>query len=187
MTRPAPDAFSFFVKVAHVSANPVAVTINAEPGDLERLAETWKVPAVLSFTAEAKLTRWKRDGVRAKGQVLARILQDCVVTLEPVESLIDEAFEAIFVPEGSRLARIEPDNTGEIFLDPDGPDLPDTFSGDEIDIGASMAEFAALAIDPYPRKAGADFAGHLEGETATERKPSPFAVLKGLKEDKSGE
>ena len=36
----------------------------------------------------------------------------------------------------------------------DGPDSPETFSGDTIDVGALAEEFFELAIDPYPRKPG---------------------------------
>ena len=48
---------------------------------------------------------------------------------------------------------------GEIVLDADGPDGPETFAGDTIDVGALAEEFFALAIDPYPRKPGVDLAG----------------------------
>ena len=44
---------------------------------------------------------------------------------------------------------------GEVLLDADGPDRPETFAGDSIDAGALAEEFFALAIDPYPRKPGA--------------------------------
>ncbi len=73
--------------------------------------------------------------------------------------MIDEKVEQIFVPEGSKLARLTTNEDGEIVLDPDGPDIPDQFVGDTIDVGVVVAEFAALAIDPYPRKAGVDFDG----------------------------
>jgi len=44
---------------------------------------------------------------------------------------------------------------GEILIDAEGPDSPETFSGDTIDVGALAEQFFGLAIDPYPRKAGA--------------------------------
>jgi len=121
--------------------------------------------------------------VRVKGNVKAKIVQACVVTLEPVESDIDEDFEHIFVPEDSKLARAPSVAAGEMVLDPDGPDLPDTFTGDTIDAGAVVAEFAALAIDPYPRKPDVEFEGHIEDAGENDRKPSPFAVLKDWKKE----
>ena len=39
-----------------------------------------------------------------------------------------------------------------LIIDAEGPDLPETFSGDRLDAGAIAEEFFELAIDPYPRK-----------------------------------
>jgi hypothetical protein len=172
-------AYSFKVKVGHVAANPVTVTMTADAAERRTLAAIWKVPSVEAFSATATLGRWKRDGVRVKGHVAARITQACVVTLEPVEQEIAEDFEAVFVPETSRLARIPLDDAGELFLDPEGPDLPETFTGDSIDVGAVAAEFAALAIDPYPRKEGVVFEPPGGDSPVDDGKVSPFAVLKG--------
>ncbi|MGN6550894.1 MAG: DUF177 domain-containing protein [Pararhizobium sp.] len=169
--------FSYPVKVGHVSANPVTVTIAADADERAALAQSWNVLEVGELAAEMQVSRWKRDGVRVKGRCHARLTQACVVTLEPVEAVIDEPFEALFVPEGSRLARPDLDG-GEVVVDPDGPDMPEPFSGDTIDVGAVVAEFAALAIDPYPRKPGAEFAPAAEGAEGEEEGASPFARLK---------
>ncbi len=176
--------FSYPVKVGHISANPVEVTISADAAERAGLAELWSILEVKALSATFELRRWKRDGVRLKGRVTADIVQACVVTLEPVEGHIDEPVEVVFVPEGSKLARLPAaTESGEMLLDPDGPDAPEVFSGDSIDAGVVAAEHVALAIDPYPRKADADFAGHVESSDEDDRKPSPFAVLKDWKKD----
>lgn len=177
------SVFSFPVKVGHVSANPVTISISADQSDLKKLAAQWGVLDVVAFEAEIVIGRWKRDGVRLKGKVTATIVQECVVSLDPVEQHIEEDLEAVFLPENSRLVKQITDGNGEIFLDPEGPDLPDTFSGDTIDAGSVAAEFAALAIDPYPRKPGLDYADRIESDETVDKKPSPFAVLQGLKRD----
>lgn len=179
------DVFSYEVKVSHVSANPITVKISADATDLKRLARQWGVPEVQSFEAALELGRWKRDGIRVRGQVSSTIVQDCVVTLDPVRQRIEEDLETVFLPENSRLAKRMLDGNGEMFLDPDGPDLPETFTGDSIDIGAVAAEFAALSIDPYPRKEGLEYADRIESDTSSDKKPSPFAVLQGLKRDET--
>jgi uncharacterized metal-binding protein YceD (DUF177 family) len=177
-------AFSYLVKVGHISANPVTVTVEASPSELKDVAKLWQVLEVKSLRAELYLSRWKKDGVRMKGRVEAEIVQSCVVTLDPVESRIDEQLEQIFVPEGSKLARVAANDTAEMVLDPDGPDSPEVFAGDAIDVGDVVTEFAALAIDPYPRKPDVDFVDHLEGDTdGKSGKPNPFAVLKDWKKD----
>lgn len=176
--------FSYPVKVGNISANPVTVKVSADERERKELAEIWQVLEVKSLKAEVYLSRWKKDGVRVKGRVEAEIAQACVVTLEPVESRIDEEFEQIFVPEGSKLARVVAKDAAEMVLDPDGPDLPEEFSGDSIDIGEAITEFAALAIDPYPRKSGVEFSDHIESSAdARNDRPNPFAALKDWKKD----
>lgn len=177
-------AFSYPVKVGHISVNPVTVHLEADAAELTELARLWGVVEVKSLDADLQMTRWKKDGVRLKGKVNARIVQSCVVTLDPVESQIEEELDQIFVPEGSKLARIVANDVAEMVLDPEGPDSPETFVGDSIDAGAVVSEFAALAIDPYPRKQGVEFVDHLESDAEQpSARPNPFAVLKDWKKD----
>lgn len=182
MTKGAP--FSYRIKVGHVSHNPLEVRLQADERERNALAALWGILGVEGLSAELKIRRWKKDGVKVLGTVHAEVTQACVVTLDPVAQVIDEEIEEIFVPEGSALARIPANDAGEIVVDPDGPDLPEPFAGDEIDIGAFVAEMAAMALDPYPRKPDVRFGGHVEDAAAEEKKPSPFAVLKKLKLEK---
>lgn len=183
MTPDEKPAFSYPVKVGTISANAVTVHREANAAELHALRHLWGLLEVVSLECDLQISRWKRDGVRIKGRVQARIVQACVVTLEPVESTIDEPVEAIFVPEGSRLARIAANDSAEIVLDPEGPDLPDLFTGDVIDVGVTVTEHAALAIDPYPRKPGAAFGERIESTEKDDVRPNPFAVLKDWKKD----
>ena len=173
--------FSYRVKVGHISANPVTVKVQADEGERAGLARLWKIEGVNSLKAELQIARWKKDGVRIRGRLQGEVVQACVVTLEPVVSNIAQDIDQIFVPEGSKLARIVTDERGEMVLDPDGPDLPEQFVGDTIDAGALVAEFAALDIDPYPRKPGAELPVVAQ-PVAEEKPPSPFAVLKDWKD-----
>lgn len=172
--------FSHRIKVGQVSHVPIELRIKADEGQRTGLAELWDIVSVEVLTAELKIRRWKKDGVKVIGTVHAEVTQACVVTLEPVPEVIDEEFEENFVPEGSALARMPANDAGEIVVDPDGPDI-ELFSGDEIDVGAFVAEMAAMALDPYPRKPGVEFAEHIEGSAKDDKKPSPFAVLKNMK------
>ncbi|AFL49537.1 uncharacterized metal-binding protein YceD (DUF177 family) [Sinorhizobium fredii] len=183
MKHESKPAFSYPVKVGHISANPVGVHLSANEAERRALAALWKVNEVRSLAADLQIGRWKKDGVKIKGEVRAELVQTCVVTLGPVEAEISEPVEAIFVPEGSRLARQADNDGGEMILDPSGPDIPDTFSGDTIDVGVVVSEQVALAIDPYPRKQGAVFGERIESSAADDKRPNPFAVLKDLKKD----
>lgn len=179
----AANPFSYLVKVGHISANPITVTLSADARERTGLAALWQVRSVENLAAELQISRWKKDGIRIRGDVKADLVQDCIVTLEPVPQHIEEQIDQIFIPEGSKLARIAVEGNGEMVLDPEGPDLPELFQGDQIDAGTVVAEFAALAIDPYPRKDGVDFRDHIEDDGAQDKRPSAFSVLKDWKKD----
>ncbi len=174
------ETFSYRVNVGHLSANPVAVSLQADPAERLAMAERWGVARVDDVKADLELLRWKRDGVRVRGRVCAAIEQTCVVTLEPVSSTIDEQVDALFVPEGSKLARIATDDSGEMVFDAEGPDIPEAFQGDSIDVGSVCEEFIVLAIDPYPRKEGAVLESP-DDPPQQEDTPSPFAGLRSWK------
>jgi len=50
-------------------------------------------------------------------------------------------------------------------------------------VGVAVTEHAALAIDPYPRKHGANFGERIESSEQDDVRPNPFAVLKDWKKD----
>jgi hypothetical protein len=129
------------------------VTIEATPEEQAALAREHGLLAVNKFRADLVVKPWKRDGVSVSGRVEGDIVQECVVTLEPVDARVDEEISAVFVPEDSNIGRPD-DPAGEILLDPDGPDAPESFSGSHIDVGALAEQYFALGIDPYPRKEG---------------------------------
>lgn len=162
---------SFPVHVARLPKRGMPVVIEANERQRTALAEIHGLISVESFKAELIVSGWKRNGVRVEGKVVAKIVQPCVVTLEPVPASIDEPVEGVFLPEDSKLGREGFGQGGEILIEVDGPDSPETFSGDTIDVGALSEEFFGLAIDPYPRKSGAS-TDILPQEGASEPEPN---------------
>lgn len=156
MTRPQGDesAIAFPVHVARLPKSGMRVTIEADAGQRAALAAAHDLLAVERFVARLEVTAWKKGGVRVAGRVEAGVVQECVVTLEPVSATVDEAVAATFLPEGSRLAVPVYSAEGEILLDPEGDDSPELFAGDTVNVGKLAEEFFALGIDPYPRKQG---------------------------------
>ncbi len=89
------------------------------------------------------------DGVyRCRGEVRAAVTQECVVTREPVAQTITAAFERFLVVGRAPAATT-------VDVDPDERDV-DYLDEPVVDIGAVAVEELALALDPYPRAAGAD-------------------------------
>jgi uncharacterized metal-binding protein YceD (DUF177 family) len=110
--------------------------------------------------------------VRVTGQVSARVGQTCVVTLEPVASDLEEPVDLVFAP-----ALAEPAKAGTVDLGTQDDESPEPLVGGKLDLGAIATEFLLLGIDPYPRKAGAEFAP-LKVDDGSAR---PFAALGALK------
>jgi len=150
-----PSPVSFKANVARLPHKGLMVVIDADAAQRIALAEEHDLLSVESYRAELLVAPWKRNGVKVSGHVVADITQACIVTLEPVAAHIDEPVDALLLPEQSKLGRQGFDGGGEILLDAEGPDSPETFSGDTIDVGALAEQFFGLAIDPYPRKSGA--------------------------------
>jgi uncharacterized metal-binding protein YceD (DUF177 family) len=117
-----------------------------------------------------------RDGqkIRAGGRLKAALDQACVATGEPVPAHIDEPFDLIFLPD--------PGATADDEIELGGADLDTVFhDGSAIDLGDAVIDTLALALDPYPRSAGAD-AALKEAGVMTEDEAGPFAALAALKE-----
>jgi len=122
---------------------------------------------------------------RAEGTVRARVVQTCVVTLEPVSATIEESFVRTYASEPPRPTGA----SQETVVDLDAEDPPEPLVGGAVDIGEAVAETLGLALDPYPRAPEADLGdigqpGGGEQEKPTEaaenKRESPFSVLKGL-------
>src|SRR5262245_30572699 len=145
---------SFVVNVVRLPQKGMPVVIEADANQRARLAEAHGLVSVERYRADLLVAPWKSHGVRITGTVEADIVQECVVSLERLDAGIAEEVSALFLPEDSKLGRLGFHGGGEILLDIDGPDSPETFSGDTIDVGELAEEFFELAIDPYPRKPG---------------------------------
>ncbi len=164
---------SFLASLLHLPQKGMPVTIEANDAQRAALAHDHDLLDVRKFRAELVVANWKRDGVSVSGRVMGDIVQACVATLEPIEAHVEETVSAVFVPETSNLARLDPATGGEMLLDAEGPDSPEIFAGTTIDVGALAEEIFALGIDPYPRKEGASLAV----DSVTDEGNEPFGIL----------
>ena len=150
------------------------IDLTADAAARDQIAERLGLPGLDRLEAHAVL---ERDGeeIRAKGRLRASLQQACVITGDPIAARIDEPFELLFRSEPD----VAPDE--EIELSPDDCDVV-FHDGAAIDLGAAIADTLALAIDPYPRSAGAD-AALKEAGILSEAEAGPFAALAKLKRD----
>ena len=117
--------------------------------------------------------------MRVTGRLKAALAQNCVATGEPVPGHIDEPFDLSFMPEPTSRGGVDEIELGEDDLDTVFHD------GSAIDLGGAIADTLALALDPYPRSAGAD-AALKEVGVMSEEEASPFAALAALKSKLGG-
>ncbi|HLJ52140.1 MAG TPA: DUF177 domain-containing protein [Rhizomicrobium sp.] len=148
------------------------VSITAKPDELLRIAQWLEVRALDALTARVSLQKLSPERFDYEAEMRAEVTQDCVVTLEPVHSLIERRVrrELHFAETGLLAA--------EISVDAEVDDVREEISTLHYDLAAPLLEELALAIDPYPRAPGVTFSPPFDEEGAPE---SPFAVLKNLK------
>lgn len=161
-----PQALDFhrFVRPADLSRLGQDIVIEADQHEKVALAEALDLVAIEDLTARLHLVPLA-DGLSAEGTLRCRLTYRCVATLDPFEAEIEERIERQF-----RRLSGEPQEEVELAYE-DEP--PDAISPEGADIGAFIAESLSLALDPYPRKPGAVFAGQEQSELSR----SPFAAL----------
>jgi uncharacterized metal-binding protein YceD (DUF177 family) len=174
-------ALSYKVSVNRLPQRGMPVRLEANERERAELARDHGLVEVKSFAADLMVAKWRNDGVKVTGTLSADIVQTCSITLEPMDAHVENDIDAVFVPEHSKLARMETDVNGEILLDAEGPDGPETFAGDQLDVGQVAEEFFELGIDPYPKKPGAELPPVSEADLEP-AKVSPFAKLAALKQ-----
>lgn len=171
-TKP-PVAWSVPFAVADIPEAGRRVDLVADGKAREAIAKIANLDALPRLQADFDLTRQGSGGVHVSGRVAATVVQTCVVTLEPVESLIDEAVDLTFQPESAL------GGAASGFHAVDAEDPPETLRDGMVDLGAVATEFLFLGIDPYPRKPGVAFDAPTTGDPAGH----PFAALAVLKKD----
>lgn len=173
------DPWSIPIAVLQIPDTGLHRDLQADPATRAAIAEVGDLREVLSATASFDITPASGGRFHVAGHVRARIGQTCVVTLDPIESDIDEPIDLIFAPPEqipvlADLVDEAADSDSEI------PDPPEPIENGFIDLGRLATDALLLAIDPYPRKPDAVFEPVV---TAPDPEDHPFAALKALKID----
>lgn len=150
--------------------------LDADEAVRKAMAEVAGLREVLSAHASLDVTPKGGGRFHVAGNVSARVGQNCVVTLEPIESDIDEPIDLIFAPPEQipELAALVDAAGGDEQI----PDPPEPIVNGTIDLGRLATDALFLGIDPYPRKAYAVFEHEV---TPPDPEDHPFAALKTLK------
>jgi uncharacterized metal-binding protein YceD (DUF177 family) len=166
-----------FVPVAQIPDTGLHREIEADQAARAAMAEIAGLREIAYARAAFDLKPRSAGQVHVAGRVQARVGQNCIVTLEPLENDIDEEVDLIFAPSKQIRGLAEPED------DDAAADMTDALEPIEngfIDLGRLASDMLYLAIDPYPRKEGAVF----EPQVATaDPEDHPFAALKSLQVD----
>ena len=145
------------IAAERVGAAGLAVTVEASEAECAAVAARLMLPGVASVRCEWQLRPSHGGRLEAEGSLRARLQQVCVVSLDAFESEIVEEFAVQFVRAGAE---------AEGGDDPDEPDeIP--FEAGMLDLGEATVQQLALALEPYPRKPGAELTMPEEGGKAT--------------------
>ena len=176
---PAERPWSVPVAASDIPETGRRVELTADAATRIAVAKAVGVVALPRLEAVFDLMPLPGAGARVAGRVSATVEQHCVVTLEPIESRVEEPVDLVFQPPAGG----KPDAAGSVTT-LDQADPPEPLIGGVIDLGAMATEFLLLGIDPYPRKPDAAF-------QAPAAKPDPaahpFAALAALKKDPGGQ
>ena len=186
--------WSFEIMTAAVKETPVTKQAKASELECKDIARRLDLLAVEGLEATVTL---KREGngvkIHAEGAFKALVTQKCVVTLDPVQSTIEETFETWFAEDSDQIVsldRVRQEKRENSHRDleveiPDEKDDPEKVIEGRIELGEIIIQNLALALDPYPHAEGATYKDICEhpdslGDQAGRHKP--FAGLKTWKE-----
>jgi len=139
----------------------------------QRIAEWSDVDRVDSFTARIDLRKITPTRYAFDVDLVADIVQSCVVTLEPVRTHLERKFsrDLLLTQAPQHVAK-------EIDVVPVGEDGQEEITNLRYDLAGPVLEELALAIDPYPRAPGVAFEPPPDPDKAESH---PFAALERLK------
>jgi uncharacterized metal-binding protein YceD (DUF177 family) len=164
----------------------VTVDVSANAAERRSLAERFDLLEVRALRGHGRLERHGGELV-LRGWLEADVVQECVVSLEPVPARIRQPVERRYRLGGtSDAARAHFEPHGTVVLDDDAAEVEPVI-GRKIDLGEAFAEELGLALEPYPRAPGASAleSGALGPHVSvgSEDRPSePFAALRQLQE-----
>lgn len=163
--------FSHRLRVAHL--NPRSATaINLSPDAAARaaIAEDLGLIELTEFRFAGQIAPIGGAAWELTGRLRARVVQPCVVTLDPVGTRIDEQVRRVFSPH----ATLPEEEEVEM---PDDETEP---LGQFIDAAEVAVEALALALPLYPRKEGVALDAAEEPPEPEAETRRPFAGLDKL-------
>ncbi len=157
--------FSRPVAVDRLPPGETVHEISATAEERAALAQRFSLLALDRFEARVRLARLGGGLIRLEAELSADVVQECVVTLAPVASRVEDRFTLLFGEAQDEAAEVTLSGEAE---------LVEPLAGGVIDIGEAVAQQLSLAIDPFPRAPGVEEPPQAD---AGAKPDSPFAAL----------
>jgi len=161
-----------------------ALEIVASDSERTALVKRFGFLGLPAFSARVTVDRRPGGQVVVEGRLRGRIVQACILTLDPVAQDLDETFRIVFKQD---LAEERDPESGEALIAAHA-DAPEPLSGNMLDVGEIVAEQLSLAADPYPRRPGAKLEDVMPKPRPSgragrgEQRRHPFAGLAALRD-----
>ena len=181
-----PFKHPYEVEALTKSGRDHSVALDADEAERAAIAGFLDLEAVDSLRLTGTLARKGRTDWRFEGKLEAQVAQRCVVTLEPAPEAISEPVARVWSPNAPAQADETAVGDAAFGVDPGQEEDPPEPLGAEIDLGAVAVEALSLALDPYPRAAGAVLDAALAAPPGvaplTDAALKPFAGLAALRD-----
>ncbi len=177
--------WSYRVNQDSITEEAQHITINADVSQCAELTERLGIESIKALEAQIEIVLVSGK-INVKGNLKADVVQQCVVSLDPVPAHIEEKVEAWFIDEEgpvsmAKARHMQLMKKGQKELPIlDEEDDPEVIIDGQIDLVDVIAEHLALALDPYPHAEGVHYehGDDKPHEGAAEERKNPFAALK---------
>jgi uncharacterized metal-binding protein YceD (DUF177 family) len=182
--NPAKSEIERIVDIDRMAPTGAALEVAASDNERAALARRFGFLGLPAFSARVTVDRRPGGQVVVEGRLRGKIVQACILTLDPVTQDLDETFRLVFKQD---LAEERDPESGEALVSAQA-DAPEPLPGNLLDVGEIVAEQLSLAADPYPRKPGVKLEDVLpkprkEGRQGRhEHRRHPFAGLAALRD-----
>ncbi|MEJ0063436.1 MAG: DUF177 domain-containing protein [Alphaproteobacteria bacterium] len=173
--------FSYPFEVDKIPPGGKDLTITATPEECQAVAERLRLLSLKKLLANLQLRRIDDSAmIMVTGNFASDVVQQCVVTLDPVPANPAGEISGLFAPPS--IIKKEDEEDGEDMIDIMADEV-EPIVGGIIDLGELVVQHLALALDPYPRSPGAKLTEPPPASNQNQR-ISPFAKLADLVKDK---
>ena len=172
--------FSRLFLVQNLGKKAIFKKYSASKKECLALAKRFNLASLEFIVGELKIQKSENDRIYLDGKILAKYTQICVITLEPVQTNLNNPIKGFFIEDSGFFSEtLEFDLLEEQFIE--------LIENNTIDFGELLAQLLAISINPYPKASNMVTQEKVLKSSKNQihrnlsSNSSPFEVLKALK------